>query len=161
MKREHVLVIIIGLLVLSYVLDAVVNPLAVNLATPYAYFNADTLFEYAFTTTSILMKGIALFAAPILALRSLGVKPMATGLSLFVLSVLLQLYAVQDIASGAYVVPLEWSIGFTLAGLFLLPAAILFIIAGLFKGVLNNIAGHYEPDEIPRSGSENLERLKP
>lgn len=45
-------------------------------------------------------------------------------------------------------------------GVRITTAAMLFIIAGLFKGMLSNIVGQYEPDEIARAGSENLERLK-
>ena len=66
MEKETVLVVIIGLFLLSYVLDAVVNPLSIRLVTPYQFLNPKLIMMYPFTTASIVIKGLGIFLAPLL-----------------------------------------------------------------------------------------------
>lgn len=119
------------MVILAYVLDAVVNPLSLRLATPYHYFTPTIISQYPFTTVSIVLKALAVIILPLITLASLGVRKMAAAGILLVISGLLQLYALQDVASRSYVVPLEWSLAFTLAGVFLLLPTLLYFLAGL------------------------------
>lgn len=134
MKQEYWLATAIGLVVLAYILDSVVNPLAAALPTPYHYFIPEYLTTYPFTTTSIIIKAVAVFIGVTLALSFTGFAKTVKGIALFVVSVLLQLYSLQDIASGAHVIPVEWAISFTLAGLALFLLAIIFLFLGLVSG---------------------------
>ena len=133
MKQEYILVIIIGLLILAYVLDAVVNPLKLSLPSPYHFFDPQILSKYTFTTTSIVIKAVALIMAPLWFLSFLDFNKLTKGSILLVLSGLMQLYALQDVATGAQVIPLEWSLSLTLTGVVLLIPAIFFILIGLTK----------------------------
>ncbi|MDD5416194.1 MAG: hypothetical protein PHE48_04295 [Candidatus Daviesbacteria bacterium] len=133
MKQEYILVIIIGLLIFAYVLDAVVNPLKLRLATPYHFFDPDILSKYTFTTTSIIIKSIALIMAPLWFLSFLHLSKLTKGAILFVLAALIQLYALQDVASNSRVIPLEWSISLALTGAILLIPAIIYILIGFTK----------------------------
>lgn len=121
----------VGMVILAYVLDAVVNPLALRLSTPYHYFTPSIISQYPFTTVSIALKALAVVILPLITFSSLGLKKMAQAASLLVLSALLQLYALQDIATRAFVVPLEWSLAFTLAGVLLLVPTLLYFLIGL------------------------------
>lgn len=127
------MIIIVGLLVLAYVLDAIVNPLKIRLATPYHFFDPGILSKYIFTSTSIFIKSIALIMAPLWILSLIGLNKLTKGAILFVLAALMQLYALQDVASNAKVIPLEWSISLSLAGVILLIPAIIYILIGLTK----------------------------
>jgi hypothetical protein len=138
MKKEYWLATVIGLIIMAYVLDSVVNPLTLGLPTPYHFLTPEKFKVYPFTFASIIIKSIALFIAPILILSAMGMKRILQGLILLVISGLLQLYALQDIASGAHTVPLEWSISFALTGMLLLLTSIIFIIAG-FLGRVSNV----------------------
>jgi len=131
MKQEYVAIIIIGLLILAYVLDAIVNPLSLQLPSPYHFFDPQILFVYTFTATSIVIKSIALTMAPLWFLSFLSLSKLTKGAILLVISGLMQLYALQDVATNAQIVPLEWSLSFTLAGVVLLIPAIIFILIGL------------------------------
>ena len=133
MKQEYILVIIIGLLILAYVLDAVVNPLKLQLPSPYHFFDPSFLSKYTFTTTSIVIKAIALVIAPLWFLSFLDLSKLTKGAILLVISGLMQLYALQDVATGAQVIPLEWSLSLTLTGVVLLIPTIIFILIGLTK----------------------------
>src|SRR3989338_11004259 len=134
MKKEYFSVFIVGLFILSYVLDAVTIPLSLKLATPYHYFNPKTLILYSFTTTSIVVKAIALFTSIVMAISFIK-SHLAKGGTLFLISGLLQLYALQDVATSAQVLPLEWSLSLTLTGAALTVPAILYLIAGGIKTI--------------------------
>lgn len=133
MKKEYLLIFIGGLFLLSYILEAVVNPLPNNFATPYDFFNPTIINRYPFTAADIAIKSLALFLAPIILLSFLPNHHLAKGISLLVLSGLTQLYAIQDIAGTAPVLPLEWSISLNLAALCLILPAALQILLGLAK----------------------------
>jgi len=131
MKHEYILVVIIGLLILTYVLDAIVNPLKLQLPSPYHFFDPQILSKYTFTTTSILIKTTALVMATVWFLSFLSFHRLTKGAILLVISGLMQLYALQDVATNSKVIPLEWSLALTLTGVLLLIPAIIYIFIGL------------------------------
>jgi len=134
MKKEVVLVVIIGLFLLSYVLDALVNPLDLPLATPFHYLlNPDILSTYAFTTASIFIRALGFFLSPLLLMSFWEGNYSAKGGILLVLIALMQLYALQDIATGAQVVPTEWSLSISLAGLALVLPLVWYFLLALFS----------------------------
>lgn len=130
--KEYQLLIIGGLFLLAYVLEALVNPLTIKLATPYSFLAPTTLLKYPFTTTVIVIKSVAIFWTPLLLLSFVQHAYAAKGSVLLVLAGLLQLYSLQEIATGAKIIPLEWSLAFSVAGiLLLLPTVIFFIQHGV------------------------------
>ncbi|OGE25572.1 hypothetical protein A3H85_00160 [Candidatus Daviesbacteria bacterium RIFCSPLOWO2_02_FULL_40_8] len=135
MKQEYLLIVVAGLLILAYILDAVTNPLALSLplANPYDFFNLKYLTLYSFTTTSVVFKSIAFFIVPLWFLSFLALSKLTKGAILLVVSALMQLYALQDVATGSQIIPLEWSLALTLAGMVLLLPTTLFLIVGLGK----------------------------
>lgn len=150
MKKEYFLIFIAGLFVLSYVLDAVSNPLSLQLATPYHYFNSNTLTLYAFTTTSIIIKAIGLFIS-ILVIASFIKNGLAKAGSILLVSSLLQLYALQDVATNSQLLPLEWSLSLTLTGMALLIPAVLYVILGLTQKVHKGLTDETTSDEATPS----------
>ena len=150
MKKEYYIFLSVGLIILAYLLDVVANPLEVSMSlpTPYHYFTAENILKYAFTSTSILLKALAIvFSLPTI-LAALDLKSMAKGIILLISSGLLQLYALQDVATNARVIPLEWSLALTLAGLILLLPAIVFILLGFINSSKN--------EETPNSTSSTI-----
>ncbi len=135
MKKEYILFTIIGFGLLSYLLDAVVNPLSLNLATPYHFFTPQSLSKYPFSVISIALKALSILLSSILILGFLGINDFVKGITLFIVSVLVQLYAVQDIATSSFVVTLEWSLGLTLTGMLLFIPALTYTISGAFKNM--------------------------
>ena len=140
MKQEYILVIIIGLLIFSYVLEAIVNPLQIQLSSPYHFFDLNILARYPFTTASITIKSVALFMAPLWFLSFLHFNKLTKGSILLALSALMQLYALQDVATGAQFIPLEWSLSLALTGVLLLIPAVIFMLVGLTKKVTKAIS---------------------
>jgi len=136
--KEYVLAIIGGLFLLAYVLQSGVKPLNLNLTSPYQFLSPGYFKLYPFTGAIILIRSLALFISPLWLLSWFGPAHTAKGITLLILSGLMQLYALQQVAGAcAPTVSMEWSLSFTIAGLILLlPTAIFFL-----KGLTNGISG--------------------
>lgn len=150
MKKEYLLIFIVGLFVLSYVLDAVANPLSLKLTTPYHYFNPDILILYAFSTTSIIVKAIALSSSIVMLISFIKSSFAKAGTAILV-SALLQLYALQDIATNSQVLPLEWTLSLTITGVTLIIPAVLYIIVGFIKTI------HHSLKPTENNSQENIQ----
>ena len=147
MKQEYTLVLIIGLLIAAYVLEAIVQPLGLDLATPYHYLNPQTLATYPFTTTLIIIRAVALFLAPIWLMSFIdGGYNFKTGAS-FVLAGLTQLYVLQELATGNKILPLEWALAISLAGLAMLLPMIIYFFRGLLRSAHRKLRDN-DVDEI-------------
>lgn len=169
MKQEHWLVAIIGLVIFAFIIDIIVPSITVNLITPYHYFIPENFITLPLTSTGIVIRALAIFIAPILFLSFTEWSGQIKGVILFVVSGLLQLYAIQDIVSGANVVPLGWSLSFALAGLALIIPALLYIMLGLI-GKTNKVITEPEPatgiddddeDYIVKDKPEHSEKPEP
>lgn len=134
--KEYILAIIGGLFLLAYVLQSGVKPLNLNLASPYQFLNAGYFKLYPFTGAIILIRSLALFISPLWLLSWLGPAHTAKGVTLLILSGLMQLYALQQVAgASAPTVSMEWSLSFTVAGLILLLPMGLFFLKGMTSGI--------------------------
>src|SRR3972149_3100152 len=154
MKKESLFIFIAGIFLLAYVLEAVVNPLNLNLATPYDYLSPALLAKYPFTTAIILIRALALFLAPVWFFSLLSGYHSAKGVTLLVIAGLAQLYAIQEIATKAQVIPLEWSLSLSLAGLALLLPAALQILLGLAHKTHEKLTRKKEP-QLAEETTEN------
>ena len=137
--KEYQLLIIIGLFIFGYILEALVNPLAVTLATPYSFLAPAIFLKYPFTSAIILIKAIAIFWTPLLLLSFIKKAHLAKASIILVLAGLLQLYTLQEIATGATVMPLEWSLALALAGILLLLPMIIFFIKHMAGSVHDKV----------------------
>jgi len=133
LPKEYTLVIIIGLFLLAYLLDVLVDPLQLDLITPYYYLNPQYLVRYPFTTASIFIKSLALFLSPIWLLSFFKQHFYAKGGALLILASLMQLYAIQEVATNTQIIPLEWSLSLSIGGAVLLIPSIFFIFRGFIS----------------------------
>jgi hypothetical protein len=130
LPKEYVLIIIVGLFLLSYLMDAVTDPLPLTFPTPYHYFTTATMSKYAFATAAILIRAVAFVMSPLWLFSFFTIHPGAKGGIFLVLGSLMQLYALQEVATNAKVIPFEWAISLSAAGvIILIPAAINMILA--------------------------------
>src|SRR3989344_2631202 len=123
MKKDFILILIIGLFTLAYVLDAIVSPLKIRLVTPYHFF----------TSVSIAIKGLAIFLSTLWLISFTGIKTLIKGAILILISAFMQLYTIQEVATRSQTLPLEWALSFTLAGVILIIPGLLYLVLGLFK----------------------------
>lgn len=130
MKQGYTLATIVGLLIASYVLEAIVQPLTLGLATPYHYMDPAILSTYPFTTTVIVVRAFAIFLAPLWLMSFIDHKHGLKAVISFVLAGLTQLYVLQELALGTKILPLEWALAIALAGLAMLPTIVGYLIRG-------------------------------
>lgn len=134
MPKEYVLVLIVGLFLLAYLLEAVVDPLTLDLATPYEFLRADHIAKVPFTTALIMVRSLAILITPLWLLSFIDRAFQFKAVSLLVIGVLLQLYAVQSVASTTVGIPLEWAISFAFGGLVLFLPMLFFFAKGAVTG---------------------------
>ncbi len=152
--KEYYLLIIIGLFIFAYLLDAVVTPLDLNLPTPYHYLQGQVMSHYPFSTASIFIKAIGLFMIPVWLMSFISRHYLGKAGFLLVIASLAQLYALQDVVTKANVVPLEWSLSLSIAGLALLAQAALFVIKGIFAYFSDNLGNARMEAAIERQRQE-------
>lgn len=131
MKREYWVGAILGLFLLAYVLEAVANPLQLNLASPYAFAQGGHFTRYPFSTAIVVIRALAVFLTPLVIASLFKQAYFAKAISLLILSGLMQLYAVQDVVTGLSTVPLEWALSLALAGVMLLVPTLYYFFRGL------------------------------
>lgn len=153
-SKEYVLIFVLGLFVLSYVLDSVVEPLSIDLVTPYHYLNPEVLIQYPFTSVSVFIKALGIFITPLWLFSFFDRRFMAKAVILFVFSSLIQLYALQDVFANSSALPLEWSISMAIAGAALLIPAVIFIFNGFFFSLRDNITTAKMEDAISKVQAE-------
>lgn len=137
--KEQSFVLIVGLFLLAYLLEAVVDPLTIRLTTPYAYFSADYFLKYPFTTATVIIRGLSLLLALVFLLSFIPKGYFVKLGIVIVVSALAQLYSLQGIASNTTLMPLEWSLSLTFAGICLAFPAVIYIIKGIILGAKNKI----------------------
>ena len=144
--KEYILLIIAGLFLLAYVLQSGVKPLNLNLTSPYQFLNPGYFKLYPFTSAIILIRSLALFISPLWILSWFGPAHTAKAITLLILSGLMQLYSLQQVAgASAPTVSLEWSLSFTAAGLTLILPLILFFLQGMIHSAHQKIASTPNP----------------
>lgn len=135
---------IIGLLLTAYVLEAIVEPLAIDLVTPYHYIDPTTLRTYPFTTTVIIARALALFMTPLFFMSFIKRRYTTKTILTLVIAALSQLYALQGLATGNQFIRLEWSLAISLAGLALLPMVIIYFLKSLVSRIHQKLTSNKE-----------------
>ena len=134
MKKEYTAVIAISLFLFAYVLEALAGQVRFPaLASPFAFLNPIVLNKYPFTATAIAARCAAIVISVLLILSFAQIKKHLKAVIVFVLAVLFELYAIQQLATGMTVTPLEWTLSFAYSAVLFAPVVIFFLIAGAFE----------------------------
>ncbi len=134
-NRETIFVTTVILYFISYTLDRINGPLKLAIKNPYAFVQPKILATYPFTGVSILLKVIALWLTVLLFLGLIEKRYLFKIIIVLTTAFLSQLYAIQQLATGLRVTPVEWTLAITFAGLLLVPTSGFFLFASLFSTV--------------------------
>lgn len=104
--------------------------------------------EYPFTTATVIIRGISLVLAPVFLLSFIPKGYFAKLGILLVVSALAQLYSLQGVASNTTLMPLEWSLSLTFAGVCALLPIIIYALKGVVHTAKNKIAPEDTLEEI-------------
>lgn len=133
MPKEYVLVLIIGLYLLAYLLEAVVDPLAVPITTPYQYLSSLYLAKYPFSSALIFVRAIAITMTPLWFLSFIENAHTGKAVTLLIVATLIQLYAVQALVGGNVGITIEWSISLAIGGIILFIPMLFLFARGAIK----------------------------
>lgn len=154
LPKEYTIILIVGLFILSYALEAVVQPLKANFTSPYAFLQIEQLSKYPFTSTVIFIRATAFFLLPLWIYSFIPKGYFAKGSILIVLGALMQLYSLQEVATNTTLAPLEWSLSLSVAGIAILLPAIFYLLFGIIfsmgKKLSSDPAEEPDGDEAPK-----------
>lgn len=151
--KEYVLLIIVGLYIVSYVLEATVDALALPLSTPYEYLRPEYYSAYPFSTAVIAIRALAIFMTPTFLFSFIKGAQLGKGGTLLIVAGLAQLYALQELATATTLLPLEWSLALAYGSALLVIPAIINILIGLFTSTKDKLSG--EPYAAPQETLED------
>lgn len=151
--KEYLLLIIIGLYIVSYVLEATVDPLTVELATPYEYLQPNNYGAYPFSTAVIAIRALAIFMTPTFLLSFIKGAHLGKGGTYLIVAGLAQLYALQELISATTLLPLEWSLALAYGSAALSLPAIVHLLIGIFGSAKDKLSG--EPYAPPTESLED------
>lgn len=145
MKKEYTAVVAISLFLFAYVLEALAGQVTFPAFTsPFAFLNPTVLNKYPFTATAIAIRTAAIIISVVLILSFAAIKKHLKAVIVFVLGVLLELYAIQQLATGMKVTPLEWTLSFAYSAVLFAPIVVFFLTAGAFEAAHKALT---KPDE--------------
>ncbi len=78
----------------------------------------------------VVIRSLAIFLTPLLFASLIQHQYTSKAVSILILSVLIQLYAVQDVVSGTNLVTLEWDLSLAFAGAMLFIPVIIYFLKG-------------------------------
>lgn len=145
--KEYMLLIIVGLYLVAYVLEATVDPLALDLATPYQYLSPTLYSQYPFSSAVIAIRALAVFLTPTFLLSFIKGGWLGKGGTLLIVAGLAQLYALQELVSGTTLLPLEWSLSLAFGSAALALPAVINLIIGLASSARRELTGDYAPPQ--------------
>lgn len=141
MKIEYFISAIVGLFIFGYVLDFISGPFNLVLASPFAFLQPVHLSKYPFTAVSIFVKTLAVFLTTTLLIQTLTqARFYLAGTLFFISAALMELYAVQQIATQAFLISLQWTLALAYSAVFLLIPCLIYLAIGVFKSAHRNLS---------------------
>ncbi|OGK27160.1 hypothetical protein A3D80_03000 [Candidatus Roizmanbacteria bacterium RIFCSPHIGHO2_02_FULL_40_13b] len=148
MKTEYFLTGAVGLVIFGYVLDILSGPLSLTIGSPFEFLTPVMLSTYPFTAVSVGVKTVAIFISIVITITSLGEnKYSLQSVVVFILAALMELFAIQQIATHTNNISLQWNLSLAFSGVILVIPAIIYMILAIIKTAHKNlIADPYETD---------------
>ncbi len=135
MKKEYFLVTAFAFFILAYVLDYFAGPISFALTTPLTFLTKSYLNSYPLTAFAVAIRALGIFISLLLLFSVVEKQYFVKAFTIFVIAVLAELYAVQQIATGMRTTSIQWTLSISYAGMILISAIIYYLIAGIIYSV--------------------------
>lgn len=139
MKKEYIGVTICALFLLSYVLDYLAGPFTLTVTNPFLFIQQH-LSVYPFTAAGIGIKTLGLLLSMILITLFIEKKYFVRALVVFFTAALFEFYAIQQLATGQQLIPIQWTLALSYTGVLLLLLTGIYIIIGIVLGIYGTFA---------------------
>lgn len=140
MKKEYIFVIGLALLILAYVLDYFAGPVSINVLNPIKFLSGPIISKYPFTAVGIGARTLGLFLAAALLISSIEKAYFLKAVIVFFVSVLAELYCVQQFAGPARMLPMQWILSISYAAPLSLSLTVFYILKGIVLGIHSKIS---------------------
>src|SRR3989344_545403 len=159
MSKEYWVIVAVVFLILSSVLDSFAGPVQLVVGSnPFSFLSASSLSTYPFTAVAIGVRALGFLIFVLAAVSTIERQYFLKAVGLLTLGVLAELYAVQQLATGVNVTPVNYTLSISYAG----AALVLPILIYLLKGVVGGIGAKIveAPEESAGESKERIERIK-
>lgn len=131
MKKEIVFVITVGLFLFAYILDYFAGPINLMVKSPLIFLDLKFFNLYPMTFVAVAVRTTALIISVALILSTIE-KHYSTKIiiSLF-LTFVAEIYAFQQLATGAKITPVLWTLAISYAGAGLIIPVTFYIFASI------------------------------
>lgn len=158
MKKEITFVIAALLFLLAYVLDYFAGKLSLTgIFSPLTFLSQSYFTLYPMTFVAVIIRSIAIMLSVTLILsvmeRQYFVK---LGIVAF-LAFIAEIYAFQQLATGATITPLLWTLAISYGGAMLVIPIVFYVFAGIANFLIpHNKNEVHLPQSEPNSGSSSV-----
>lgn len=135
MKKEYLIITAVSAFILSYGIDIASGVQNLPIRQPYSFLEPKVLATFPFTAVSIGLKTMGFTLSMLLLMSSFEKKYLAKAVSLFFIGALMNLYAVQQMATGMRLIPIEWTLSLAYAGTALIIPALFYFLIGTTKQI--------------------------
>ena len=158
MNKEYWVVAAIALLILSSVLESFAGPVQLQLTNQLVFLSPSYLSVYPLTAVAIGVRALGLLIFTLLIASLIEKQYFLKATLLFAAAVLAQLYAIQQLAVGVKLVPVQYTLSVAYAGIAAVPAILVYILKGAFSGVGSKVSG--APEEKEEESQKRIEKIK-
>jgi hypothetical protein len=151
MKKEYIFIFAFVLIVLAYAIDSISGPIALTVKNPYQFLNSPLISKFPLTSLGIFSRTIGLFLLVWLSLSFISGFNFQKAIALFVVFVLSNLYAIQQLATGMKITTVQWTISIAYASSLLLIPLVYYLIKSTTAVVVKKIS----PQNSETSTEEN------
>ncbi len=130
-KKEIVFIVTICLFGFSYLLDYFAGSLRLNITSPLMFLTQKFLVLYPMTFVSLAIRSVALMISVSLILSLIDKKYFAKSIICFFIGFIAEVYAFQQLATGARFTPVTWTLSIAYGGALLIIPIIFYILAAI------------------------------
>lgn len=144
MKKEIVFVVSIGLFALAYALDYFAGPVVINLTSPLGLTEATFWSRFPLTGVAMIGRALAMVLLIQVSLSLISYQYFYKAIGVIFVGLLMEFYAIQQLATSGTVTSTQWTLAFAVAPLFLLILIGYYVIKGFLVLVLGT---NYRPKD--------------
>lgn len=130
LKKELILLVAVGLLGLSYLLEFVAGPVSITLTSPLGFIESSFLGRYPLTAVAVITRALSVVLGVVLSLSLAKDHFFEKAIGVLVIAILLELYAIQQLATSGTVTTVEWTLALAIAAIGLILSVVYYVIRG-------------------------------
>jgi len=158
MEKEYWVLVAVSFFVLSSVLESFAGAVQLEITSPLTFLSSSYLSTYPLTAAAIGVRALALLISALLAVSLIEKQYFAKAVILLAAGVVAELYAVQQLATEAKMIPIQWTLSFAYAGMGAVPLILYFVLRGTLGGLRTQLTG--APEEEEGESQKRIDKIR-